>query len=228
MDETAKNEWAFHAWTMISSRLSFSPNRGFVCGIISAQHGEGRSTWIDLLVSAASRRGLKVMTMTAGSSVDPGIQEPSCPADPEAPASVTSKPAEDSKMLTTTAPFTPAHLAEKLNGTNAHQTAHIPLPGSVWNLEHRTEWRSVLAQWHSLENLAVLVELPPASVSEALLLAEGLPQVIWLTGSGIAKEAETRQYLTILRHARCNLVGAVLNLEPSYPILDRFTHRIHG
>jgi len=57
---------------------------------------------------------------------------------------------------------------------------HIPLPGWVWNLERRKQWQEALKHWREIENVVILVELPPASEPEAVLLAEGLPNVLWL------------------------------------------------
>ena len=93
-------------------------------------------------------------------------------------------------------------------------TAHIPLPGKVWDLAHRRAWQNTLAQMSRMDSLVLLVELPPASVPEAVLLAESLPQVIWLADSGRASGRETREQLQTLRHAKCRLVGAVLNHQP--------------
>jgi Mrp family chromosome partitioning ATPase len=62
--------------------------------------------------------------------------------------------------------------------------------------------------------MVLLVELPPASVPEAVLLAENLPQLIWLVDSGKPRARATREQLETLRHAKCRLVGAVLNHEP--------------
>ena len=90
---------------------------------------------------------------------------------------------------------------------------HIPLPGWVWNLERRKQWREALTQWRSIENLVIFVELPPADVAEAVLLGSNLPNLLWLAESGTAHAGETRTQLETLRHARCNLVGAVLNRE---------------
>ncbi|HMP84990.1 MAG TPA: hypothetical protein PKA41_20050, partial [Verrucomicrobiota bacterium] len=56
--------------------------------------------------------------------------------------------------------------------------------------------------------------LPPASSPESVLLAENLPQVVWLADSGKARVRETRRQLETLRHAKCRLAGAVLNHEP--------------
>ncbi len=66
---------------------------------------------------------------------------------------------------------------------------------------------------------AMELELPPASVPEAVLLAEGLPQLLWLVDSGKPRARATREQLETLRHAKCRLVGAVLNHEPK-PVLQ--------
>src|SRR5207249_2439659 len=106
----------------------------------------------------------------------------------------------------------PEQVAEQLISPDAPPVVHIPLPGWVWNYERRKEWHTALEHWYKIENVVILVELPPASVPEAVLLAEHVPQLIWLSG-GEADPAQTRRELATLRHARCNLVGAVLNRE---------------
>jgi Mrp family chromosome partitioning ATPase len=87
---------------------------------------------------------------------------------------------------------------------------HIPLPGWVWNLDRRKQWKAALDQWQQIDNVVILVELPPASSPEAVLLAENLPNLIWLTESGKATAAETRSQIETLNNACCNIVGAVL------------------
>lgn len=116
----------------------------------------------------------------------------------------------------------PSQVTEKFNGPESQPMVHIPLPGWVWNLERRKQWRDALTQWRSIENLVILVELPPACVAEAVLLGCNLPNLIWLTECGKADAAETRTQLDTLRHARCNLVGAVLNREPLASFRRRF------
>jgi hypothetical protein len=106
----------------------------------------------------------------------------------------------------------PSQVTE-LTGPNSRPVVHIPLPGWVWNLERRKQWRDALNQWRQIDNLVIFVELPPASVPEAVLLGANLPNLLWLTDSGTAEAGETRTQLETLRHARCNLVGAVLNRE---------------
>jgi polysaccharide export outer membrane protein len=116
----------------------------------------------------------------------------------------------------------PNTVTEQLTGPNSQPMVHIPLPGWVWNLERRKQWREALVHWRQIENLVIFVELPPASVAEAVLLGSNLPNLVWLTESGVADATETREQLETLRHARCNLVGAVLNRETAVSVKRRF------
>ena len=94
----------------------------------------------------------------------------------------------------------PSQISEQLTGPNSQPVVHIPLPGWVWNRERRQQWREALDHWRKIENIVILVELPPADVPEAVLLGSNLPNLIWLAGSG-AEAASTRDQLETLRHA---------------------------
>jgi len=201
MPAEEREAWAFRTWTALAGQLSKSANHGMVCGFVSSTPGEGRSTWIELLAKAARRRGLQAVTVGTrpqtngsgnGASLSPSGAQP--------------------ELFTATA--TSQALAVQVESPQTLAT-QIPLPGSVWNLEHRKEWQNALSRCSAIENLVLLVELPPASVSESVLLAESLPQVIWLADSRKARARATREQLSTLRHARCRLVGAVLNHEPN-------------
>ena len=230
MDDAARAQWAFRAWTMLQGRLSPSSNHGLVCGITSSANGEGRSTWITLLAEAASLTGFRVLTIATKQS-PAREEEPRQPAIPEH-LRETEQPyyahgngeavIPQDQALAPNALKTPAAVTEQLTGSNPQPMVHIPLPGWVWNLERRKEWRDALEQWRRIDNLVILVELPPGDAPEAVLLGSNLPNLIWLTSSGKAHAGETREQLATLRHARCNLVGAVLNREPSIPIKRRF------
>jgi protein involved in polysaccharide export with SLBB domain len=113
--------------------------------------------------------------------------------------------------LTASALFTPAMVTEKLMGPETDPLVHIPLPGWTWNLERRKQWQGALNVWRKIDNVVILVELPPASMPESVLLASNLPNLAWLVESGKSDAAETRAQLETLRHARCNLVGAFIN-----------------
>jgi protein involved in polysaccharide export with SLBB domain/capsular polysaccharide biosynthesis protein len=239
---SARELWAFRTWTMLQGRLSPSPNHGLVCGITSSRAGEGRSTWINLLADAASLSGFRVLTIATrhpnGDGPAPQIENSHASngnghaANGHANShaangqtnghSNTTPEVEGENALTVNALACPAEVTQQLTGPNARPSVHIPLPGWVWNLERRKQWQEALAHWRSVDNLVILVELPPAYIPEAVLLGENLPNLVWLTGSGQAEAAETRMQLETLRHARCNLVGAVLNREPALPLKSRF------
>ena len=234
MTSKARDKWAFRAWTIIAGQLNASANHGMVCGFVSSEHGEGRSTWIRLLGEAATRRGLRVLTVATKPS---GTDEPSSEAETVAneksfteavaeamtekqstEAEAGGEPAGDEFMtLSPRALAFPAEVTQRFNAGGL-PAAHIPLPGWVWNLERRRQWQMALAHWRAIDNLVLLVELPPASVPESVLLAESLPQIIWLVDSGKASISDTKEQLDMMRHAKCHLVGAVLNHEPD-PII---------
>lgn len=214
MSTDEQNTWSFRTWIALQSRLNRSASRGLICGITSSHHGDGRSTWIRLLAHAASQCGFRVLTITT------------CPASTQPknapPAETVSRPAQESTTLTTNVLTTPGQVAEKLKGPDPQPMVHIPLPGWVWSLERRKQWHSALDLWRKIDNIVILVELPPASVPEAVLLAENIPNLIWLTQSGRTDAMETRTQLETLRQARGNLVGAVLNRAPGSLFERRF------
>lgn len=207
MSPTEQINWAFRTLTILQGKLNGSPDKSLICGFISSQHGEGRSTWINLLVNAASQRGLRVLTVATKSST--AADSTSSTEKTPSPLPVGPRTMLNNNVLTY-----PAQVAEQFNDPDAQPVVHIPLPGWVWNLERRKHWQSALTHWRQIENLVLLIELPPACQPESILLAENLPQVIWLAQSGAASADETRQHLETLRHAQCQVVGAVLNQAP--------------
>ena len=70
--------------------------------------------------------------------------------------------------------------------------------------------------------MVIFIELVAPDEPETLQVAEELPHLIWLVGRGRAGARETSQRLQILRDARCQLDGVVLNrhegLFPLFPI----------
>jgi protein involved in polysaccharide export with SLBB domain/capsular polysaccharide biosynthesis protein len=218
MNPEERSQWAFRAWTMLQGRLSASSNSGLVCGITSSAAGEGRSTWISLLAQAASLTGFRVLTVAT---------RPSPTHTPEVDGLTPDMFADEigtnsDKALTTSVLSTPSQVTEQLTGPNPQPVVNIPLPGWVWNLERRKQWREALEHWRQIDNLVIFVELPPASVPEAVLLGSNLPNMVWLADSGKSHAGPTRTQLETLRHARCNLVGAVLNREPGVPLRKCF------
>jgi protein involved in polysaccharide export with SLBB domain/capsular polysaccharide biosynthesis protein len=223
MDEAAQADWAFRTWTIFQGKLNHTPDRGIVCGFTSSGSGEGRTTWVRLLGKAASQRGTRVLTITTQPSPLNGDKHGPVAEPPFATSAQTvPAPANDTALalrqaqagaLTKDVLAHPEQVADQLIAPNGPPVVHIPLPGWVWNYERRKQWQSALQHWRKIENVVILVELPPASVPEAVLLAEHVPQLVWLSDGNQAGAEATRKQLETLRHARCNLVGAVLNRE---------------
>ncbi|MEO5959878.1 MAG: polysaccharide biosynthesis/export family protein [Opitutaceae bacterium] len=236
---SARDDWAFSTWIKLQDHLAFSPNHGLICGITSSRPGDGRSTWINLLAGAARKCGFRVLTIATKPAAASAEGEESPAASPPSngtphSASLVSKSAErprDSNFasdsaftaMAASALFTPAEVTEKLMGPESDPLVHIPLPGWTWNLERRRQWQSALSVWRKIDNVVILVELPPASVHESVLLASNLPNILWLVQSGKSETPETRTQLETLRHARCNLVGTVINRAPKTATQGRFS-----
>jgi protein involved in polysaccharide export with SLBB domain/capsular polysaccharide biosynthesis protein len=233
MRPEARAQWAFRTWTMLQGRLSHSANHGLVCGITSSTQGEGRSTWISLLSEAASLTGFRVLTIATRPSPthfeadgeeteDEPVRDQTGETDTPPGQEVNPGHNNHSGALTSNVLASPAKVTEQLTGPNSQPVVHIPLPGWVWNLERRKQWREALQHWRQIENLVIFVELPPGEVPESVLLGCNLPNLIWLADSGTADAAQTRLQLETLRNARCNLVGAVLNRESAPSLKRRF------
>lgn len=235
LTETERYDWAFRTWTRLQGRLSPSPNHGLVVGITSAGNGEGRSTWVQLLAEAASLLGFRVLTIATSPSPRHLGTRQELMENPTGKftAEITNSNSESPEISMVPAPAsnilaTPAEVTAKLTGPNSQPVVHIPLPGWVWNLERRKQWQDALQHWAKIENIVILVELPPASVPESVLLAENLPNLVWLTASGQATAARTCEQLDTLRHARCHLAGAVLNRAPESFLRKRFSRWLNA
>ena len=225
MTEAEQKNWAFRTWTSLQHLLSPSPNQGFVCGITSSENGEGRSTWIRLMADAASQRGFRVLTIVARPPEHNGkmIAETGPVADEPSDLKAMVVPTNGhGAMVASHVLSTPDEVTRKLVGPNPEPVVEILLPGWVWNLERRKQWHAALRHWSQIDNIALLVELPPASLPETVLLAENLPNLIWLADGEKATAAKTREQLETLRHARCHLAGAVLNRAPASFFKNRF------
>lgn len=186
LDVVAQANWAFRTWLALQAKFVIGPQRQVVCGFVSTSGHAGCSTWVELLAHAASQRDDAVVVVTHRPPVN-GLHRP---------------------------------LAEALA-----QPSLVPiLPGQIqwliapsdwrWNAHHRSQWQAALETWNRQERLVLLIELPPADQPETLSMAETLPQLIWLVGSGTTLGRPTAERIQTFQHAGCRLVGAVLNREP--------------
>jgi len=221
MDDHAKSQWAFRTWTMLQGNLSPTAHHGLVCGFTSSARGEGRSTWIRLLAEAASLTGFRVLTVATRSPNEEGKANGEKIRDLLPEGFQAKDPGESLTVREDDTLCSPTEIKDRLADPNSPPIVHIPLPGWVWNRERRQQWQEALEHWREIENIVILVELPPADRPETVLLGSSLPNLVWMAESG-AEAASTRDQLETLRHARCNLVGAVLNKENLPPLKRRF------
>ena len=244
MTQAEQNNWAFRTWTSLQCSLSPSPNHGLICGITSAGHGEGRSTWVNLLAKAAGQCGFRVLTIGTVQVADEETLkncatqqeengDPAQPANAQANGHSRASDGSDYDPTETTALMTriltsPSQVTQQLTGHDPQQFVHIPLPGWVWNLQRRKQWQGALSQWKRIEHVVIFVELPPASMPETVLLATKLPNVIWLCRSGKPRASSTRAFIQTLRDARVNLVGAVMNKDTGASVKKSFSRWISG
>ncbi len=212
MTALERRDWAFRTWTMLQNRIGTSPNEGLVCGITASSSAEERSVWMNLLAQAASQCGFRVLTITTKKSPDGTEAHAKLPSAEDSHKALTEtlESSETALLAPSNVLESPMEISQRLTGVDAQPMVHIPLPGWVWNLDRRKQWKAALDQWQQIDNVVILVELPPASSPEAVLLAENLPNLIWLTESGKATAAETRSQIETLNNACCNIVGAVL------------------
>jgi Mrp family chromosome partitioning ATPase len=221
MSEADRRESGFRAWTHLVGTLGAPPNGTLVCGVTSSGHREGRSTWIKMLAREACQSGFRVLTIASRPRDDSnGDETVEVAVTNAAGTRINGHETEGGNgngngnthdIATRASVLAPAGVSQRLNGLEPHSMMHMLLPGNSWNLERRQQWQAAIRHWSKLENVAILVELPPASEAEAVLLAEDLPNLVWLAEGGHASAAKTREQLETLRRARCNVVGAVLN-----------------
>jgi protein involved in polysaccharide export with SLBB domain/capsular polysaccharide biosynthesis protein/Mrp family chromosome partitioning ATPase len=208
-----QDQCAFRAWTALQSRLRTSPNRGMICGVTSARGGDGRSTWVELLARAAVHSGFRVLTITTWSSF---ARTPELAPHPSSAKTEAVTP-------TTGALSAPRQIADQLTDAECPSLINLPLSGRAWNWERRKQWETALEMWSAIKHVVIFVELPPASVTETVLLAENIPNLLWVVDGRSSDAAETRADLENLRSAGCHLIGTVLNRERMAPMQERYS-----
>ncbi len=221
MSPASREQWAFRAWTALRGKLSVSPNQSMVCGVTSANIGDGRSTWIDLLSGAANTCGFRVLAITSQPSQENPAENGRRDGRP-AP-----DPIQPRALLTTNVLSTPGPIADQLTSGECPPVVRIPLPGGwVWNLERRRQWGTAMEAWRAIDHVVILVELPPAFVTETVLMAANIPNLLWLVESGKSDSEETLVELGTLRDASCNIVGTGFNRERTAPMRGHFSRWI--
>lgn len=201
-DEETLARWRFATWSALFRALGQPAERTLITGVVSATPGEGRSTWIRLLEAAAAERDLRTLVVTNLPPVGtPQIVFPLADALAD-PALVTR--------------------AIEAQGRVALE---CPLDWT-WSTAVRAQWTAALRHWLPLPRLALLVELPPAERLDTVLVAETLPQVLWVCRSGVNEQEDIARNVKTLRASDAQLRGVLANLLPAVfgklPDLSRF------
>ena len=185
LDAVGQSSWAFRTWLALQSKLSAGPRGEMVCGFVSAAPAEGCSAWMDLLARAAAQRDEKVIVVTNRAPVN-GSTLPLAEALAD-PSAVSISPGRPQWLI-------------------------VPADWR-WDAGRRRLWKSAFEAWRQAKGVVALVELTGVDQSETLLMAEEMPQLIWLARSGIARGSEATERLQTFQHAGCRFAGAVLNCE---------------
>lgn len=189
MSERMMVLWRFRTWSALFRIVGDPARRTLAVGVTSAKAGEGRSMWVDLLTAAAAERDLRTLSLTNG------------------PLS----PACGSGLELSEALENPDQVAAKYESGASTRIALICPDGWTWDAARRGQFAAALKQWQLLPRLAIVIELPPVEKTEALLLAESLPHLLWLSRSGVTSQTEVKTLVNTLCSGEVRLVGVLAN-----------------
>ena len=181
--------WAFRTWTRLQPMLVI-PARGeaTVCGVMHEGDAVSASRMTHRLASAAVRRGLGSIAIVS-SAENPAFTLRDAVRDPELVFDLLRHHRGEVCTLSTDETWT-------------------------WTSEQRQQWAVALAKWRSSPELVILITLPSVEQPEALMLAEKLPNLLWVGSSGTTRVQSVSDSLRMYRDSGCRLVAAVLDRAP--------------
>jgi protein involved in polysaccharide export with SLBB domain/capsular polysaccharide biosynthesis protein len=199
-DDKAQQMWAFRTWTRIQPTLATSDGN-ILCGLLSQADESAAPHLARLLGEAAAWRGSSVLVITKQGYTD----KPSMPLSEALSSSLIQ--------------------ADQWLAQGSGIVFLTVDQDWIWNAEQRLKLDSALNLWSRHRGGVIFVELPPASRPETLLMAERLPQILWVGSSGSSIGSSITDQLAIYRHAGCKLLGAMLDHAPSLspPILNKLS-----
>ena len=186
-------QWRFRAWSQFLRQLKLQNESRVTLAFTSAKNGEGKSTLIGHLRDAAHDRRQPVVTVTNQSSPNPEIKS---------------------------ATLTDALALPDLVVRHLREQPGVPLElrydsAWIWTLENRARWQRATEVWQQIPAMILLIELPEMSGLDAVLAAELMPAVVWVTASGGLEQNELAEILETVEAGDVTLVGAALNREPT-------------
>ncbi len=185
----SEEAWAFRTWTRLQPMLII-PARGeaTLCGLLHDRDFQTATCMTWRLASAAVRRGQRCVTITYEAS-SAAMTLLDAVRDPE-------------KLMT--------HLR-----AHRDEVCAIHMDESwTWSSEQRQLWWSALAKWRNTSDLIILITLPSVDQPESLLIAEKLPNLVWIGSSDSTEVQRVSDSLRMYRDAGCRLVAAVLDRAP--------------
>ncbi len=178
--------WAFQTWTRLQPKLLRPPSTpATICGLLTNDAvSTGRLP--GLLAAAAASRGQSVILISQG------------------PAMSVSAPL--SEVI-----GSPEQVVAQLTRT-PHQVLHLTLD-DLWNWspEQRQSWNRALDRWSQLRGTVILVQLSSPESAETLLVAERLPNLLWIDQNAATHPEKLQNLLQNYRAAGCRFVGAMLD-----------------
>lgn len=185
LDAVAQSNWAFRTWLALQSKLLTKPNGCVIIGFVSAGRQQGCSTWIELLARAAAQRHSSVLAITNRTPVNGTV----VPIDQALAEPQSVQPKKD-------------------------QLVWILQPSDwLWNASRRQLLQDVMNPWNKTDNAVILIEIVDAHQPDNLMVAEAIPQLIWIARGGQVRGRDIRESMVILQNARCHFAGAALNQE---------------
>ncbi|HWN96224.1 MAG TPA: polysaccharide biosynthesis/export family protein, partial [Methylomirabilota bacterium] len=188
MSDSARRYWAVETLQSLRNTARVQRRGCFVCGIISASNGEGRSTWIELLSEAGLQNGNRVLVVSRPDFVA----------------------LENAAEVPPNTLFVP-HSTTDSSGADSRGIARYTLVADIANISLQKHWERAFTTWQNEENALVLVELPPAMTADALLLSSAVPNLLWLSAENMAEARNVSRCVGSLRNGGCHLIGAGLN-----------------
>lgn len=193
LDEAQAEAWAFLTWTRLQPSLQMPVAGGAaVCGLLTA--GQTQTSRIpSLLARAAACRGFSVIVVSCELQASPGPSFVEALAQPE-------------------------RILFQL-GERAEQVIHLSLePDWKWTHDQRLLWQRALMQWTQARSTVILVQLSRPADADTLLVAERMPNLLWVSESEAVSAELLQTQMSIYRTAGCRLVGAVLNKAPRFKL----------
>ena len=192
-DDEQAGGWAFRTWTNLHPTLTTLNDGAVVCGLLSEDH----TTMPRLLGEAAARRGAQVI--------------------------VISRESREDSVAFADAVLVPEKVLKQL-ASQSEVPVHLRLDETwSWNAKQRQQWQAAINVWSAAREVIVLVELADPQQAETLLVAERLPNLLWI-GRSSSDGEQLREHAALYHAAGCRMIGAVLDHAPKFrlSLLNRF------